>query len=285
MKHKAIYIVIVTFILGISATSCSEDEKEILPSSISNIQTLERPGGIFLQWDMPTDKSIAYVAATYQDPLLKKNVKHLSSCDTLLLPNTRQKYGDYLITLTPYSISDTPGKTIQVSAKSGKATATYISKQLTLKEVDLSSNAPEKTEGPIKNLIDGSTDTFFHTSWSEDIPGPHWLQIHLPKSIEGYFRFYYAPRKNGANKPTKFDLMGSSNGTDWFLLKKFTKDADNLPVTSTDAYNSPNLETKQAFSYLRIIVTETNTGSVYWTMSKFKFFSVTVIDPEAPDIE
>lgn len=63
-------------------------------------------------------------------------------------------------------------------------------------------------------------------------------QVNLKEEITGSYKFYYAPRNNGSNKPTDFDLMGSTDGTNWFLIRNFTKDADGLPVTSTGTFTS-----------------------------------------------
>ncbi|MFV0546282.1 MAG: discoidin domain-containing protein [Bacteroides sp.] len=260
---------------------CTKEDKGILPSDLANPTFESRTGAIFIKWELPTDQSVEYVKVKYHDPLIDKEVVRLSSCDTILLPETRQKYGDYVVTLVPCSTTDTEGSPLQITTQSGKATASYIPTQLTLKADDLSTNAQEASEGAISNLLDGNTGTFFHSSWSVSIPGPHWIQVNLPVTIEGYYKFYYAPRSNSSNKPVDFDLLGSMDGADWFLIKNFKKDADNLPVTSKDAYTSPILPTTKPFKYVRYSVNATNTGSVYWTMSELKFYSIKVIDPEA----
>lgn len=260
---------------------CSKDDGGVLPSSLSNPTFESRTGAIFVQWNLPADNSVEYVKVKYYDPLLDKDVVRLSSCDTILLPDTRQKYGDYSLNLVPCSTTDTEGEALELVAQSGKAEATYIPTQLNLKASDLSTNAQEPSEGPISNLLDGNTNTFFHSAWSVSVPGPHWIQIDLPVTIESYYKFYYAPRNIAANKPTDFDLLGSEDGTTWFLIKNFTKDADQLPVTPKDPYNSPILHTEKPFKYVRFSVNETNTGTVFWGMSEFKFYSVKVIDPEA----
>ena len=88
---------------------------------------------------------------------------------------------------------------------------------------------------------------------------------------------------HGSNKPTDFDLMGSTDGTNWFLIRNFTKDADGLPVTSTGTFTSEIYDAPQPFSQIRMVVNATNTSSIFWTMSEFKFYSVSVTDPEAAD--
>ena len=42
----------------------------------------------------------------------------------------------------------------------------------------LSTNAQEPTEGPIANLVDGNSGSFFHTRWSSPLIAlPHYIQI------------------------------------------------------------------------------------------------------------
>ena len=91
------------------------------------------------------------------------------------------------------------------------------------------------------------------------------MQVNLKEEITGSYKFYYAPRNNGSNKPTDFDLMGSTDGTNWFLIRNFTKDADGLPVTSTGTFTSEIYDAPQPFSQIRMVVNATNTSSIFWT--------------------
>ncbi|MEG2855015.1 discoidin domain-containing protein [Bacteroides sp.] len=279
MKRSLLYFAMATCLLIMAG--CAKDETGIIPSNLSNVRTEERPGGIFVQWDKPSDNTVMYVRVSYYDHLLKKDVSRLSSCDTILLPNTRHKYGEYKMAIQPFSSTDTAGKVESLTGTSGKAPVTTVASQLTLKASDLSTNAQEASEGPIANLLDGNTSTYFHTTWNNPPAAPHWMQVNLPQEITEFYRFFYAPRNNANNKPTDFDLMGSSDGTTWFLLKNFTKEADNLPVTATGTYTSGDLSAEEPFKYIRFSVNKTNSGSVFWTMSEFKFYAVKIVDPEA----
>ena len=280
---KSLYIL--SFVaITLAAAGCKGDKAAVIPSSISNAGYEDRPGGILLKWDLPSDNSVLYVKAMYHDPLLDIDAVRLSSCDTILVPDTRAKYGDYNFTLQPFSNTDTGGATLSVTGRSGPAPAAFgQAEKMDLQVGDLSTNAQEPSEGPIGNLLDGDTGTFFHTAWSVDVPAPHWLQIHLPKAVDntGFFRFRYSPRNNTNNKPTKFDLKGSTDGNTWTLIKTFTKDADGLPVSQTDAYTSPNIRPTFEVNHIRIEVTETNNGTVFFTMSEFGVWSGPMVDPEA----
>lgn len=262
--------------------ACMKEENEIVPSSLTNVRYQERPGAILVKWDLPADNSVWYVKVMYHDHLLDNDQVRLSSCDSIIIPNTRKKFGEYKIIIKPYSSTHTEGEEEVIIARSGAAPSSEVATMLQLAPEHLSTNAQEPSEGPVQNLLDNNWNTFFHTSWSVSVPGPHWLQVALPEELnDGFFRFYYAPRNNNNNKPVDFDLKGSVDGEEWFLIKKFTKEQDGLPTTRTEDYTSPNLPVSRKIKHLRIVVNKTNTGSVFFTMSEFKVYKIKVIDPEA----
>ena len=168
------------FLLPLLAVGCNDDDKGTVPSPIKDVRSEERPGGIALFWTLPADKSVHYVKVSYHDHLLGIDEVRLSSCDSILIPDTRARFGDYRFTIQPFSRTDNGGKTQTVTARSGRAPVTEQATRIILKAEHLGTNAQEPSEGPIANLIDGNTATFFHTAWSVAIPGPHWRQIRLP---------------------------------------------------------------------------------------------------------
>ena len=281
MKNKFKYILLsfcTLFFIG-----CSSSSNDELPSDIADVIAIPGKGYITLKWDFPDDGSILYTKVSYYDHLFKKDMWRLSSTDSIRIPDTRHKYGEYNFTLQPYSHTETPGNSLSITAVSDKAPSTEVANLIKLTEEQLSTNAQEPSEGPIKHLIDGKTDTFFHTQWSAPVPaGPHWLQVDLNEPIQRY-RIHYSPRNNANNKPTDFDLLGSMDGEEWFLIKNYTKEKDNLPVGAKAEYKSPTFLSEKPFKHLRYSVNKTNTGSIFWTMSEFSIYSVEFTDPEAPD--
>ena len=229
--------------------SCSSDEDGITPAEITNLTAESTSGRIVLRWDTPEDAGIRYIEVNYYDPLQKKDVMRTASiyADSIEIPDTRKKFGEYQFSVQTVSPTGDKSAVQTISKVSEPALPTFVSTQIALTAADLSTNAQEPTEGPIANLLDGNTGTFFHTAWSVNIPAPHWMQVNLKEEITGSYKFYYAPRNNGSNKPTDFDLMGSTDGTNWFLIRNFTKDADGLPVTSTGTFTSEIYDAPQPF--------------------------------------
>ena len=66
----------------------------------------------------------------------------------------------------------------------------------------LSTNAQEPSEGPIKNLIDGKGNTFFHTRWSSpQIELPHYIQIDFKEAHEDFAIYYQNRYGINTNRP------------------------------------------------------------------------------------
>lgn len=255
-----------------------DDKDSITPAEITDVTSETRPGEIIIRWNTPKDASIEYIKVTYNDPRLKKDVTRLASifADSIVIPDTRARYPEYEFKVQTVSPTGDLSVAQTVMQKSDPAPPITIDtrKIIELTEKDLETNAQESSEGPIKNLIDDDTSTFFHTAWSGTSPDVHWMGANLNKTLEGHYAFYYAPRNNSADKPIDFDLMGSMDGDNWELIKKFTQEEDNLPTTAKDAYTSPSLPCPFPFNRIRIVVNKTNSGKKFFTMSEFKFYDV-----------
>lgn len=292
MKIKQIFAI--TLLVLSIFTSCKDDDK-ITPEDISNLHAYTTPGQITLKWNNPEEHSnIRYIKITYFDPELGKTAMKTTSVysDSVNITNTRKKYGPYKFDVASVSHTETSGTvfSIEIESEIAPIVSDTITASLPLKVDYLSTNAQEPTEGVIDNLLDGDTNTFFHTQWSGSIPSaPHWLQVYLGRMFKDgdYFKFYYAPRNNNNNKPIDFDLQGSTDGENWFLIKNFTKEIDGLPTSGTASYTSPIMEVTKDFDRIRMVVNKTNTNTVYWTMSEFKFYNIAITsyDPEAELID
>ena len=224
--------------------------------------------------------TIRYIKVSYYDYLLEQDVVRLASvyADSVLIPDTRKKFGEYEFNA---------GNVQTIKAVSEPAPVQVVfgeSKQIALTVDQLSTNAQEKSEGPIANLIDGdaSANSYFHSTWNNPIPAaPHWFQIDVKKEIT-YFK-YESVARNGSNIPDDVDIMGSNDGVHFELIENLTK-AKNGMLMSTSPYTSPVMgNNSKPYRYIRYSVNHTNTGSVFFSMSEFKLFEVdaSVVDPEA----
>ncbi len=286
---KLLYILIVPLFF----IACEKDEPiSIVPSDISNVRSDSLPGQIILRWDMPSDtQSIHYIEVSYFDHRLEKKVINLSSCDSLLVDKTRNKYGDYEFELTPYSITRTSGTSFQHKAISGHAPIKeiYLSEEeIIIEESQIEANSlQDNNNNPPTNLFDDNENTIYHSRWRKPIPDIAWLSFDLKKEIKA-FKINWGPRTNNVQgKPVDVDLYGSIDGEDWFLIINLTKEKDGLPDTTTDWFRSPMYKSNQPFRHLKYSVNKTNNNSKWWNMSEMEIFKVEleVINPEAPDYE
>ncbi|MCR5780861.1 MAG: hypothetical protein K6G70_10025 [Bacteroidaceae bacterium] len=73
-------------------------------------------------------------------------------------------------------------------------------------------NAQEGTEGPIANLIDLNTGTFFHSQWSGTGPDEdHYIEATLPEDIENFYISF--TKRNDSNRPIQIDVTGGESET------------------------------------------------------------------------
>lgn len=296
MNKKILFfsILSIAFFLFIS---CDDDKEEIQPSSITNIRAEKLEGGVMLKWDVPSDSNYYYVEVSFEDPWRNKKRIRKSSIytDSVAIWGLLERFGDYKFTLQTYSSTFTPGKIETYTATSGYRKASYTSgsdMQIALAEKNLSTNAQEPNEGPIKNLLDEDASTFFHTAWSTTKPTPHYMQVDLDNPItEGGFKFKYRTRSTGSGCPQIIDVAVSENGVDFVDIATLTADADELPVGksaefTSKAFNLYELLPEESYfepKHIRLSVKKTNSGEMSWfCLSDFWFWEskIVVFDPE-----
>ncbi len=90
-------------------------------------------------------------------------------------------------------------------------------KEVSLSAENFVTNAQESTEGPLKNICDKKTSTFFHSTWSADTYEDHFIQIELPKEMS-QLKLSFDSR-NGNNVPTLVVLSGVTTANEQAELK------------------------------------------------------------------
>ena len=295
-------------------TGCSDDdENTIVPAELQNIQAVsEAPGQITLSWDYPEDLStIKYVRVKYYDPYTGQNINKLTSTysNSMIVENTRAKYGEYTFTLQPFSPSDTGGEVYTVHCTSQPAQAT--ASEVTLTAANLSTchiNTAVGDGDDISALLDGSTDTYFSTITTLSFDpenNAHYLQVTLPDGIElTDFQFSYATRNHAGGKPVWIELYVSNEGptanethTSWISDGHWTKlgeiqndlEGDNwrngpLPVGNAASYMSEQWSSDTPFKHFRMRVMQAKQSAngnnlQHFFLSEFRIYQI--VDPEA----
>ena len=83
-------------------------------------------------------------------------------------------------------------------------------KEIELDARNFSTNAPERTEGPIADICDGDRNTHFHTAWTSRTSDYHYLRVALPDTLSA-FSFKYYTRHTGQCVPKRIGIKGECN--------------------------------------------------------------------------
>lgn len=292
MKRICIYVVALLAMAGFAGcdqnfeTVEETNEYQTAPSNISNIRSEALPGQIQLNWDVPADKNFYFLRVSYYDPMSKSDKSYLASSgsNSLLIDNTRARYGDYEFKFQTFNRKNEGGQAQTILAKSGSAPSveTISKKEIVLTAGQLSTNNQEPSEGPIANLIDGNNNTFFHTRWSAPtIPMPQYIQIALANPIQA-FQFWTRNRNGSQQAPVEVEVQISNNGIDWTTLSTITS---GIPSGSQGEYTSEIFRPAAQFNFFRYNVLRTAGNANYFNMAEFKIYDVqiSVFDPETDE--
>lgn len=242
------------------------------------------PGAIKLRWTVPADSSFSYMKISYVNPANQEKVTHVVSIytDSLLIEHTLRRYGDYTFTFQAYNDKGDAGQPVEVKAMSGavKPTISYVKgDEIKLTADQLSTDDQEPTEGPIKNLIDGNSGTFFHTRWSKpQKPMPQYVQIDF-KEEHQTFMLWYQNRNGSQRPPAAFQILVSNDGTNWENVYEVSS---GLPTAKSSTFITPGIDAGKKFTHLRFLVTREASNSMFFCLAEMKVYDATktVYDPE-----
>ncbi|MCT7904083.1 F5/8 type C domain [Candidatus Ornithobacterium hominis] len=286
------YRILILLFSMIFFASCQEDESIYMkeysasaPGGITNITSKPKPGQIVLHWDKKENSKYEYVKVSYFDHKTQKKMHRNASkfADSILIPGTLQKFGDYEFTLQPFNANHKGGEVFKFTAQSGRAftDTIFIQHAINLTADQLSTNAPESREGNLANTLDGNNATYFHSAWSGTSPDVHYFQVDLATPIEKAFIFTFGTRSNGNNYPTKINIQGSNDGNEWEDIKEVTTGLN--PGGRFARYTSGVIHVKKPFQKIRYNVTKTVDGRKFFVFSEFGMTNVElqINDPEA----
>lgn len=134
----------------------------------------------------------------------------------------------------------------------------------------LSTNALEPSEGSLANLLDGSLQTYFHSSWSVAVDTPHYLQIELPKSYTKV-QIEYSNRVSGSpNALGVFNLYAGQSAAALDLVRQFNKDVDALKGGSGETTILQPLSLDKPANVFRIENVSSFQGNKFFVMTELK---------------
>lgn len=291
MKLNLKHIIAVLTLVGTTGCDDKLESFEITGSTAtpvaieaSAVQSEALPGEIKLVWTAPQG-DFAYMQVRYNDPLQGKDICKVFSKGTteLLVENTRARFGDYSFFFQTFNIANQGSAVTEVKARSGAAPATITEKSrtgVTLRTEQLSCNYPDASEGQYAHLVDGNTETFFHSNWhSPQVPLPHYIQIDFEEEHENFaFEYYTRNTSNTDGYPTAAEFQISADGAEWETLATLT----GLPATKATKYSSGFVVAGKKFKHFRFNVITSSLNKSYFHIAEIYFYDVEVevYDPE-----
>ena len=263
-----------------------------IPVAIETVTSEPLPGQIQLRWEVPAG-DFSYLKIWYYDPLTKETVYKIVSKRNYGIVDRWKlvlDFGEYEFNFQTFNANDEGGEIKVVRALSGVAPASYtlVSRsQIKLVAEQLSTNAQEPSEGPIKKCSGwGSKIPFFHTNWHEAIPYPQWIQVNLKEPHENFLVGYINRTDNSwttSGRPSVVDLQISNNGIDWETVGTL----DGLPSSAGSEYISTFFMPGKTFTYFRFSVTSATGSSSYWNIGEFMMYDaeVAIDDPETAPLD
>lgn len=143
----------------------------------------------------------------------------------------------------------------------------------------LSTDNQEPTEEPIKNLVDGNYNSFFHTRWSSpQVPLPQYIQVDF-KEAHQIIMFWYSNRSGSQVGLENLDIQISNDGETWENVKEILS---SLPSGSGAEYTSDGIDAGKSFTHLRLVVTKTFGDKKYFNLAELAIYDANkqVYDPE-----
>lgn len=187
---------------------------------------------------------------------VKAPVKYLSDLDGL--PGTayndetdknakRYKWDSETLSF-PTPVKKLRFKVLETNTKDGKNGHQFFSigefrvldasgHEVSLSAENFVTNAQESTEGPIKDICDKKTSTFFHSTWSADTYEDHFIQIELPEEMSELKLSFDS--RNERNIPTLVVLSGVTTSSEQAELKALIDEALSSPIYVS--YKNANL--------------------------------------------
>uniref|UniRef100_UPI003FEF178D DUF4959 domain-containing protein n=1 Tax=Prevotella sp. TaxID=59823 RepID=UPI003FEF178D len=288
---KIVYSLLAASLLA-GLTACSDDDKTV-PSSVfdqGSVTSVAKPGEVVFHWTKPSDPDYYYVKVKYDDPQKGVVVKDASAyADSIVIDGLYAKYGalNYQFSFVSRDGGETAPFTVSAQAGAVKPTVkdAGLGDAIALTGADLWTDDQESSEGPLKDLVDGNASTYFHMSWSNPSPFPHYIVVDLKKEVYGVTFSYICRNQNNKDNPKQITVLGSEafGQTTDDLSKAFQLDVmSGLPGDKAASYESSHIISSKPFRYLWLRIDSSTSGSNWVALAELSVTEVktTIYDPE-----
>lgn len=166
-------------------------------------------------------------------------------------------------------------------AKAAVEAAKDVAHIALIESVDqLSSPFTEPSEGSLENLIDGSTDNFWHSIWSDspEYEGKHYLQVKLNEVVTEPIFMQFTRRKADNDHTIKWSIRGTNDED--FTLEEDCEELLSCETpygNNTETLSTPTFDTK-GYTIIRIYSEEQKGSSygsrTYWHVSELNLYLI-----------
>jgi len=275
--------------------ACSDDDNGPAATNIdqSTLTLTPSAGAVTIKWTVPSGANYKYVKVTYRVPDESTDRLRLASVysDSIYIDNLYEKYGDIQFNLQPVTEQGAEGNVVSITGTAGHAATTvketkYTQIPLTIDQVW--TDDQEEWEGPLENLINGNTSDFFHMSWSNPSPFPHYIVVDLGTTHTALQFTYVCRNQANRDNPKEMDILGSTSfdGTNYDEAgTTLIASLSGLPSDQGASYSSATLKSDTPFRYVWFKIKSSVSGSNWVALSELSVFQVaeTIYDPEIGD--
>lgn len=246
----------------------------IPPNNVLNPSSTSGEGFITVAWTLPEIVNYTKLTISYFDPVFKEEVVKTINDNKLTKFNVDRTFkaaGEYNFTIKTYGPT---GMETEIPVKvSGTSNAMPDYFTIVLNSDMLRTNAQEPNEGPIKNLVDGNTNTFFHTAWSFNINVLHNFEIHLNKAIQNFDYNFSTRSGGGAQAVKRMKIEVSNDGTTWteVAVHSYPTAGQGPELVKGQPVSSDNPFTRMRFTPLARHNADPISNS-WFNMSEFRLF-------------
>ena len=324
MKAKHIYNLAAAVLMA-GLVSCQE-KAGVAPVALnaSSIYAEAQEGQVTLHWDIPSNADYHYVQVNYTLPEDEfgnpKECMRTASiyADEMVIDGLLARYGAIEYTIRTVSYDGTPSPETRISAQCLPVQPSYAyapQGPLSLSTKGIWSNKGEYYEGPITDLLDGNTGTYFHSTytgyikvydgeswdnlWDATDPGcPIYIVVKLPKAVQAFsFSIVNRNNSNRSNPETvevyvSDDFSGGVGDYEESYDELFDTEkygarylgtVSGMPDGQGSSYTSPVFaDVEDSFTYVWLKVTNITNGKNFIAVSTLDIteYSVFVDDPE-----
>lgn len=127
---------------------------------------------------------------------------------------------------------------------------------------------------PSSNLLDGNNGTYVHSAYSgEDNTTNHYIEVELSEATQNIFCYF--SKRNNNNRPAVVEVHAGNSADE--LTKVATFHMAESTDNNVQSYFSEGIDLGAAYTHLRFVVTATNTGTKFFTLSEFYVLPINTV--------